>query len=118
MSTNADATPAAGAGGDDKAVASAPAVDEVKVPGSRDSLLLWLSVVVMVLGIAVSIIGYFISHNTNSSLTQNDALTIAIIGISVTVAGGAFFVRFSFSAFMRFWLARLTFDLRNDNPPR
>jgi hypothetical protein len=118
MSTNADATPAAGAAGDDAAVPPVPPAGAVKAPGGRDSLLLWLSVIVMVLGIAVSIIGYFISHNTDSTLTQNDALTIAIIGISVTVAGGAFFVRYSFSAFMRFWLARLSFDLRDHNPPR
>ncbi|HEX4017809.1 MAG TPA: hypothetical protein VHX15_13835 [Frankiaceae bacterium] len=112
MSTNADATPAAAAGGED--AAATQVVSDAKATGGRDSTLLKLSVVVMVVGIVVSIIGYVISHGTTSSLTQNDALTIAIIGISVTVAGGAFFVRYSFSAFMRFWLARLTFELRDD----
>ena len=87
MSTNADATPAAGTAGN---AAAAPAADTTaKEAGSRDRLWLSLSLIVMVLGIVVSIIGYFISHNTNNSLTQNDALTIAIIGISVTVAGRA-----------------------------
>jgi hypothetical protein len=112
MSTNADATPAAGAGGED---AAAPQVTtDDKANGGRDALLLWLSVIVMVVGIVVSVLGYFLSHGTSSPLTQNDALTISIIGISVTVAGGAGFVRYSFSAFMRFWLARLTFELRGD----
>jgi hypothetical protein len=72
----------------------------------------------MVVGVVVSIIGFVISHGTSNSLTQNDALTIAIVGISVTIAGGAFFVRYSFSSFMRFWLARLEFDLRRDTPRR
>ncbi|HEX4432006.1 MAG TPA: hypothetical protein VHZ96_22240 [Frankiaceae bacterium] len=113
MSTNADATPAAGAGGTD-AAALQVVTDDAKAAGGRDSLLLWLSVIVMVVGIVVSVIGYLLSHGTTSSLTQNDALTIAILGISITVAGGAGFVRYSFSAFMRFWLARLTFELRGD----
>jgi hypothetical protein len=112
MSTNADATPAPGAGGE--VAAGLPVVADPAASRGRDSLLLKLSVLVMVIGVAVSIVGYFISHNTSNSLTQNDALTIAIIGISVTVAGGAFFVRYSFSSFMRFWLARLTFEMRDD----
>lgn len=116
MSTNADATPAAAAGGED--AAAVQGVPDAKTPGGRDGLLLWLSVIVMVLGIVISIIGYVLSHGTTSTLTQNDALTISIIGISVTVAGGAGFVRYSFSAFMRFWLARLTFELRGDGSPR
>jgi hypothetical protein len=115
MSTNADATPAAGAGGE----AAAPQVTaDANATGGRDSLLLWLSVIVMVLGVVVSVLGYLLSHGTSSTLTQNDALTISIIGMSVTVAGGAGFVRYSFSAFMRFWLARLTFELRGDGSPR
>lgn len=119
MSTNADATPAKGAAGAD-AVAPKAAVGPKADAGTargRDSLWLWLSLIVMVVGIAVSIIGFVISHGTTSTLTQNDALTIAIVGISVTVAGGAFFVRFSFSSFLRFWLARFEFELR-DGPRR
>ena len=116
MSTNADATPVAGAGGDNAAALAV--VPDAKATGGRDGLLLWVSLIVMVIGIVVSIVGYVISHGTTSSLTQNDALTISIIGISVTVAGGAGFVRYSFSAFMRFWLARLTFELRGDGTPR
>jgi cytochrome c biogenesis protein CcdA len=120
MSTNADATPASGAAGGD-AVAPAAAVQARAGAGAasnRDSLWLWLSLIVMVLGIAVSIIGFVISHGTTNSLTQNDALTIAIVGIGVTILGGAFFVRFSFSSFLRFWLTRFEFDLRDGNSQR
>jgi hypothetical protein len=114
MSSNADAAPVPGAGGE--AAAAPQVVPEAPAKSSRDSLLMKLSVLVMVIGIVVSVVGYFMSHGTNSTLTQNDALTISIIGISVTVAGGALFVRYSFSAFMRFWLARLTFEMRGDGP--
>lgn len=114
MSTNADAIPASGA--DD--AAAAQVTPDAQAPAGRDSLLLRLSLLVMVLGIILSVVGYFLSHGTNSTLSQNDALTISIIGVSVTVAGGAGFVRYSFSAFMRFWLARLTFEMRGDGSPR
>jgi type III secretory pathway component EscS len=117
MSTNADATPAKGAAGGDAVAPKAAAGADAGTAAGRDSLWLWLSLIVMVVGIVVSIIGFVISHGTTSTLTQNDALTIAIVGISVTVAGGAFFVRFSFSSFMRFWLARFEFELR-DSPRR
>jgi hypothetical protein len=116
MSTNADATPAAGAGG---AETAAPRVEAAeKTRGGNDSVMLWVSGIITVLGVVVSILGYIISHGTSNPLSQNDALTIAIIGVSISVAGGALFIRYSFSSFLKFWLARLTFDLRDDTTHR
>ena len=40
-------------------------------------------------------------------------MTIAIIGVAVTVAGAAIFLRYSFARFLRFWLARFIFEARN-----
>jgi hypothetical protein len=40
-------------------------------------------------------------------------VTIAIIGVGVTVAGAAIFLRYSFAQFLRFWLARFIFEARN-----
>ena len=34
----------------------------------------------------------------------------ALIGVSVSVVGGALFVRYSVAQFLRFWLARLTYE--------
>ena len=67
----------------------------------------------MVAGIVVSIIGFAMSHGTTSSLTQNDAVTVAIIGVGVTVAGAAIFLRYSFAQFLRFWLARFIYESKN-----
>jgi hypothetical protein len=67
----------------------------------------------MVIGIIVSILGYAVSHGTKSSLTQNDAVTIAIIGVGVTIAGAAVFLRYSMAQFLRFWLARFIYEARN-----
>jgi hypothetical protein len=69
--------------------------------------------VLMVAGIVVSIIGFVISHGTTSSLTQNDAVTVAIIGVGITVAGAAIFLRYSFAQFLRFWLARFIYESKN-----
>jgi hypothetical protein len=87
---------------------------KIKDPNaSRDSLMLKVGIAVMLIGVIVSIVSYFVSHNTSSSLEQNDALTIGLIGIAVTVLGAALFLRYSFAAFMRFWLARLLFEQQN-----
>jgi membrane protein DedA with SNARE-associated domain len=58
----------------------------------------------------LSLVGYFTSHGTTDPLAQNDATITAIIGLSITVAGGALFVRYSIAQFLRFWLARLSYE--------
>ena len=76
----------------------------------RDRLLLIVGAILLVVGPIVSAAGYFASHGTASPLEQNDATTIAILGVSLTVAGGALFVRYSVAQFLRFWLARLSYE--------
>ena len=57
-----------------------------------------------------TIVAYFVSHGTSNPLDQNDAQVLALIGVALTVAGGALFVRYSMAQFLRFWLARLSFE--------
>jgi hypothetical protein len=78
----------------------------------RESLLLWLGVAGMVAGIAVAVIAYFLSQGTNSPLDQADDHIVALIGVTVTIAGAALFLRYSLAAFLRFWLARLIYEQR------
>lgn len=78
----------------------------------RESLLLWAGVAGLVAGIALTIISYFLSKNTNSALDQADYHIVALIGVAVTVAGAALFIRYSVAAFLRFWLARLIYEQR------
>jgi len=77
---------------------------------SRDRSMLRLGAVGLLLGPIIAIVAYFISHGTRDALLQRDAIIIALIGVSVTVAGGALFVRYSMAQFLRFWLARLSFE--------
>ena len=89
-------------------------VAELKIPdpaAGRPRLWLRLGVVLMVLGVALGVSAYFVSHRTTSSFTQGDAITIGLGGVTLSVVGSALFIRYSLTAFLRFWLARQSFDL-------
>jgi hypothetical protein len=77
---------------------------------TRDRLLLRFGIALMILGAALGVYGYALSHGTTDALQQRDAIVIALLGVSLTVAGGALFVRYSVAQFLRFWLARLTYE--------
>jgi hypothetical protein len=107
MTTKTEAVPASPAG--ERAASFKEEVHGLKIKdptAGREGLLLKLGVVVMVAGVVVSVIAYFMSHGTNSVLTQSDAQTIGMLGIALTIAGGAVFLRYSIASFLRFWLAR------------
>ncbi len=74
---------------------------------------LWqrLGAVLMVLGIAAGVTAYLVSHRTTSSLTQGDAITIGLGGVILSVVGAAIFLRYSLTGFLRFWMARQSFEL-------
>jgi uncharacterized membrane protein YidH (DUF202 family) len=76
----------------------------------RDRVWLRAGIGMMVVGIGITIAAYFMSHGTSNPLAQNDALVLAIIGLSATIAGGALFLRYSIAAFLRFWLARFIYE--------
>ena len=77
---------------------------------ARDRLLLRLGVALLAIGPAWTVVAYFISHQTKNPLQQRDALVSALIGVSVTLVGGALFLRYSIAGFLRFWLARLVYE--------
>jgi hypothetical protein len=88
-------------------------IAEMKLPdpaSGRDRLLLRGGAVLMVAGVIVSIVGYSLSHGTESFLQQNDAQVVAIIGLTLAVVGSALFLRYSIAHFLRFWLARLSWE--------
>jgi len=83
----------------------------VKDPAAaRDRLLLRLSVVLMAAGPVLGVIAYTMSHGTENPLQQRDAIVLALIGVGLSVSGGALFVRYALASFMRFWLARLCWE--------
>jgi hypothetical protein len=88
-------------------------IAEMRLPdpaSGRDRLLLRGGVVLMIAGVIVAIVGYSMSHGTDNLLQQNDAQVLAVIGLAVTVVGAALFLRYSIAQFLRFWLARLSWE--------
>jgi hypothetical protein len=65
----------------------------------------------MAAGIVLGVVAYLISHRTNSSFTQGDAITIAVGGATLAVTGSALFLRYSLTGFLRFWMARQSFEM-------
>ena len=86
----------------------------LKIPdpsAGHPRLWLRLGVLLMAGGIALAVIAYLVSHRTTSSFTQGDAVTLGLGGVTLSVVGAALFLRYSLTAFLRFWLARQSFDL-------
>jgi hypothetical protein len=80
-------------------------------PGRHD---LWLRVgfVLMLAGLLVSVFGYFKSQGTTDPLEQRDAIALGIAGVSATIVGATVYIRYSMTKVLRFWLARVSFDLQ------
>ena len=76
----------------------------------RDRQLLRLGVVLLVVGVVLAVVAYFMSHGTTNPLSQRDAIILALAGVTVSIAGGALFLRYSLATFLRFWLARLIYE--------
>lgn len=70
-----------------------------------------IGAVLMAGGIVLGVSAYLISHRTNSALTQGDAITIGLGGVTLAVVGSALFLRYSLTGFLRFWLARQSFEM-------
>jgi hypothetical protein len=62
-------------------------------------------------GIVLGVASYLISQRTGSSLTASTAITISLGGVTLALVGGAIFLRYSLTGFLRFWMARQSFEL-------
>ena len=79
----------------------------IKDPSApRDPMLARLGLAAMAIGVAVGIVAYFLSHGTDNELQQRDAIVVALIGVTIAVAGAAVFLKASIANFLRFWLLR------------
>ena len=77
---------------------------------SRDRLLLKAAIALLVIGPLLGAVAYGLSHSTENPLQQRDAIVVALFGVSLAVVGGAMYLRYSLAGFLRFWLARLTYE--------
>jgi hypothetical protein len=87
---------------------------DLKIPDPASRLAgLWLrlGIVGMAVGLVLGISAYFMSHNTTNPLEQGDAITLGLAGIATSVVGAALFLRYSLTGFLRYWMARQSYDL-------
>ena len=73
---------------------------------AREKALARLGAVLLVAGPVLGVIAYLLSSGTTNPLQQRDAIVIALIGVSVSIAGLALFLRYSLGGILRLWLAR------------
>lgn len=76
----------------------------------RDRLWLRIGVGLMIAGLVLALAAYPLSNGTDNPLSQTDALALGLGGIAGTIVGGALFLRYSIAGFLRFWLARLSYE--------
>ncbi len=84
---------------------------DLKIPdpaAARSVLWLRLGGALMALGVILGASGYLVAHNT---LVQNDGLALGLAGIAAGVVGSALFLRYSLTGFLRFWMARQSYDV-------
>ena len=88
-------------------------IAEMKLPdqaAGRDRTLLRVGVAMMVVGIVLAPVAYATSSGTTNALQQRDAQILALSGVILAVVGAALFLRYSMAQFLRFWLARLSWE--------
>jgi len=88
-------------------------IADMKLPdtaSSRDKMLLRGGAALMGVGVVLAVVAYFLGHGTTNPLQQRDAIVMALIGLCLAVVGGALFLRYSMAQFLRFWLARLSWE--------
>jgi hypothetical protein len=74
---------------------------------ARERSLARLGGALLLVGPLIGVLAYFLSHGTTNPLQQRDAIVVALIGVSVSVAGLALFLRYSLGGILRLWLARV-----------
>lgn len=73
---------------------------------ARERTLARVGSALLVLGPVLGLVGYLLSHGTTNALEQRDAIVLALVGVSVSIAGLGLFLRYSLGGILRLWLAR------------
>lgn len=79
---------------------------------SREHRWLVVGFVLALVGIAITIAAYIGGSGTANQADQRAYLMTSLIGVALTVAGAALFVRYSLTRYLRFWLLRSIYEDR------
>ena len=84
---------------------------EDPAPG-RHGLWARVGLVVMIGGFAACVLAISRSQGTSDAFAQRDAMALSMAGIAATILGAAVYLRYSVTKVLRFWLARMSYDLQ------
>ena len=91
-------------------------VDRLRIRGSAPSTeqrLLLAGWVLMPLGLVLVFVGWYGASGTNDLSDQIPyLLSGGLLGLGLTIAGAAMFVRYSLARYLRYWLLRLIYEER------
>jgi hypothetical protein len=79
----------------------------------RERALVRLGAVLLVVGPVISVAAYIqdkATSGTGVALQQGDDQILALMGVAVALLGLGLFLRYSIANFLRFWLARLSYE--------
>jgi uncharacterized membrane protein YidH (DUF202 family) len=81
---------------------------------SRENALQAVGAVVMLVGVVLGVVGYNQSLDTAVSvrgqLDSTSDLTLAVVGVALTIAGTGIFIRYSLAKFLRIWMLRQSYE--------
>jgi hypothetical protein len=77
---------------------------------SKEGGLQLAGALLMVAGIVLGIVSYFSSTNQGDVRDQNELILLGLVGVSLTLTGGAMFLRYSLAKFFRLWLLRQMYE--------
>jgi len=80
---------------------------------SRERTLVRLGAVLLVAGPVIALAAYIqdkATSGTGVALQQGDDQILALVGVAVALLGLGLFLRYSLANFLRFWLARLSYE--------
>ncbi|MHC5257731.1 hypothetical protein ACYSUO_07595 [Streptomyces sp. UC4497] len=86
----------------------------LKIPDpatARNGLWLRAGGALLILGLVLGALAFPLAHATEDPLAQRDAIAIGLAGVVCAVVGGVVYLRYSLTGFLRFWLARQSYDL-------
>ena len=75
---------------------------------------LWekVGLVAMLVGVGVCVLAVTRSQSTSDAFAQRDATALGLAGIATTIAGAAVYLRYAVTKVLRFWIARMSYDLQ------
>jgi hypothetical protein len=77
---------------------------------SKEGALQAFGVLLMIAGIAITVLSYISSTGADIAADQTELLSLGFAGVAVTLTGAALFLRYSLAKFLRFWLLRQMYE--------